>query len=359
VPNWVWNLAPDMKYRSEKGHVHDDAVAVWASKDPNVLAAFKHFGTTFGTHFQSMAQDFLEVNVSLGPTGELRYPAYDSDEWTFPDRGVFQFYSDRAGDDFRQWALSKFGGLTGVNQRWGMQLATSNEIRVPQNPDQFVSSKDYLNTQYGRDLIDWYNGSLVEHGHRLLMAVHESLKSTVPSVPLGMKIPGVHWQMQNTATPRIAEITAGLVQTTRNLAATPQARSDAYGYAGIMDMIAQSKPATGRDIILHFTAAEMGNDGQSCNDGTSMAEALVFWISEGATDRGITHKAENALGCVDAGGVCGRSWQHITNVFKSSTYSGFTFLRLSADNDNGCVPWNAADRQDYANFISAFKDRQP
>jgi Glycosyl hydrolase family 14 len=122
-----------------------------------------------------------------------------------------------------------------------------------------------------------------------------------------------------------------------------------------MDMIAQTKQATGREIILHFTAAEMGNDGQSCSNDTSMAEALVFWISEGATDRGIVHKAENALGCVDAGGGCGRSLQHITNLFRHSTYSGFTFLRLSADNDNGCVPWNADDRRDYASFISALK----
>lgn len=374
IPAWVFNLVPDMKYQSGKGNTHDDAVSVWATKEPVVLTALRNFMQNFGTHFNVISGDFSEVNVSLGPTGELRYPSYNANdippEWSYEtdshgnyetrSRGVFQFYSGRAGDDFRQWALNNFGGLPGVNQRWGFNLSSPSEIRVPQNHDDFITNHNYENMQYGRDVIDWYNGSLVDHGARMLATAHQALTATMPSVPLGMKIPGVHWQIQNTTTPRIAEITAGLVQTTKG--PVSEARKDAFGYEAIMDMVANAKANTGRDLILHFTAVEMDNDPPSCQppkNNTSMADALVFWTSNGATDRDITHKAENALGCVNGpDGACdNRNWELISNVFDFAPYGGLSFLRLSRLPDNfGCVPWSSEDQQNYANFIQAFQN---
>jgi hypothetical protein len=232
---------------------------------------------------------------------------------------------------------------------------------VPPNQDAFINNRTYEATTYGRDVIDWYNGSLVDHGARMLAIADQALATVMPSVPFGMKIPGVHWQMQNTPTPRIAEITAGLVQTTRDLRPVPQARKDAFGYEAIMNMIASTKKKMGRELVLHFTAVEMDNDPPSCPPptNTSMAQTLSFWISDGATDHDITHKAENALACVDShdGGCNGRSWQQIATVFDFAPYSGLTFLRLSrVPDERRCIPWNAEDRQDYASFIGAFKD---
>ena len=361
LPAWVFSLAPDMKFISEKGVTHEDAVSVWATQDPNVLAAFKGFVSAFANQFKTMALagDFLEINVSLGTSGELRYPSYDEPGCGFPTRGCFQYYSDRAGADFRNYALTNFGGLSGVNQRWGTNFASASDIRVPQNPDVFANNKDYQNTQYGRDLIDWYNSSLVAHGRRLLKASGDALTAAgIPSsVPLGMKIPGVHWQMENTPTPRLAETAAGVIQTSLDLNAEPVARKDAYGYKGILDMVAQAKNDTQREIVLHFTAAEKGDDQLNCPIGqnTSMAEALVFWISHGAADRGITHKVENANACVGhSNGPCdAHSWEHISNVFEFAPYSGLTFLRLTK---NGCDPWDT-DKNDFANFINTFKNR--
>jgi len=366
LPSWVFNLATDMKFVSEKGVTHEDAVSVWATQEPNVLAAFKGFVSAFANQFKPMALagDFLEINVSLGTSGELRYPSYDEVGCGFPTRGCFQYYSNRAGTDFKNYALNNFGGLSGVNQRWQTNLTSEDDIRVPQNPDAFANNRNYQNTQYGRDLIDWYNSSLVAHGQRLLKASGDALNAAgiPPSVPLGMKIPGVHWQMQNTPTPRLAEIAAGVVQTSLDLNAEPVARKDAYGYKGILDMIAQAKNDTQREIVLHFTAAEKGDDQQNCPIGqnTSMAEALVFWVSHGAADREITHKVENANACVGhSNGACdAHSWEHISNVFGFAPYSGLTFLRLTNKLANSaCDPWDT-DKSDYANFINTFKNRQ-
>jgi len=372
LPTWIWShftnaglSSHDLKYESETGKVQDDAIAPWVIENPTVLAQFSEFMDEFEQHFAPIAGDFIEINISLGPTGELRYPAYNSsDGWQYPDRGNFQAYSDFAQSNFRNWVLAEYGGLSGVSNRWDIPLGNPNEIRVPggQLPDNsgrraqsFVDNNDYKDMQYGKDFIDWYNESLVGHGKRLLLAAHNAFDGAMRSIPLGMKIPGLHWQMQCSEHPRIAEITAGLIQTSLNYNARHPA---AFGYKNIMDMIADVKISTNREIILHFTALEMDNDA-NCGVGTSLAEALVFWISQAAEDRGITHRGENALGCVndpeDPTSADNRSWDRIRNVFTYALYSGFTFLRLTnASGEFGCIPWNSVDKERYREFIKDY-----
>lgn len=367
VPAWLYSeflgiglSDRDLKYESETGRVQDDAVAPWATATPAVLDEFREFMRAFAAHYAPNAGDFAELNVSLGPTGELRYPAYNgADGWSYANRGNFQAYSDLAQSHFRSWALAKFGGLSGVNSRWGTNLKSPAEIRVPggQLPDgsglraeTFVRDNDYVDTQYGRDFVDWYNESLVDHGRRLLVAADQAFGGAFESVPLGMKIPGVHWQMMACADhPRIAEITAGLIQTTLNLNPDASARPDVHGYKHILDMVADVKAQTSRDVVLHFTAVEMDND-PACGEGNSMADALVFWISEGAQDRHIKHKGENALACVNQPGD-DRTWEMIRNVYSNAAYTGFTLLRLV---ETGCNPWGT-DKGTYASLITDYR----
>ena len=200
----------------------------------------------------------------------------------------------------------------------------------------------------------------LDHGRRLLLASAEAFGGAFASIPLSMKIPGVHWQMMSCAPhPRIAEITAGLVQTTLNLKPDPAAQADGYGYKRILNMLADVRNQTGRDVILHFTAAEMDND-PACGNGNSMAEALVFWISEAAQDRNIQHKSENALACVDKPGD-DRTWGSVRNAFTFAPYRGFTLLRLV---ERGCPgdpsgnPWGI-DKAPYTGFIKDYRDGGP
>lgn len=377
LPPWVWShfrsaglSANDLKYESETGNIQDDAIVPWASENPAVLAQFSEFVAEFEQHFAPLAGDFIEINLSLGPTGELRYPAYNgSDGWKYPDRGNFQAYSDLAQVNFRNWALAKYDGLSSVSNHWGIPLGSPDEIRAPggqlsdnsgRRAQSFVDDNDYRDMQYGRDFIDWYNESLVGHGKRMLLASDTALDGPMKSLPLGMKIPGIHWQMQCAQHPRLAEITAGLIQTSLN---TQARQPNAFGYRNVLEMVADVKQSTQREVILHFTALEMDNDA-NCGIGTSMAEALVFWISQAADDQGITHRGENALGCVnDPEGPSSpdnRSWERIGNAFTFATYSGFTFLRLTSETDkDGCVPWNSVDKERYKAFIQNHVSTQP
>jgi hypothetical protein len=366
LPSWLGSHFPgfgpdDLKYESETGTKLDDAIVPWATENPAVLDEFSELMQAFGQHFAPQAPHFVELNVSLGPTGELRYPAYNgSDGWSYPDRGNFQAYSPLARTRFRDWALASFGGLSGVSNRWGIPLASADEIRPPGGdlpPGQrraqgFVDRQDYKNHPYGRDFVDWYHQSLVGHGRRVLLAADGAFTGAFDSIPLGMKLPGVHWQLKCTPQPRVAEVTAGLVRTSLDLRPVDAARADAYGYRDVMEMLAEVKQTAGRDLVLHFTALEMDND-PGCV-GTSMAEALVFWISQGAADHGITHKGENALACVNGpeppGSPDNRNWGRIRNAFTHAPYRGFTMLRLV---EGGCNPWQT-DKNDYASFIDDF-----
>lgn len=351
LPGWLYAhfsglSADDLKYESETGRILDDAIAPWATEVPAVLDEFREFMDAFENEFAYIAGDIIELNISLGPTGELRYPSYNqNDNWAgTTDTGNFQAYSDSAVQNFRTWAMTNFGGLTGINTRWGLALTSQSQIRPPDDGSSrkaraFINGKDYEDMQYGRDFIDWYNDSLVEHGRRVLHAAHDAFNGPMAGVPIGMKIPGVHWQIKDCAwRPRIAEITAGLIQTSIN----HNRRPGAYGYANIMNMINEVKTNTGREVILHFTALEMENDG-NCSDDSSMAEALVFWISHGAQDRALTLRGENALA---AGIKTDSGWERIENAFRWAPYSGFTLLRINE--------WNNTAKDRYQDFILHF-----
>lgn len=134
--------------------------------------------------------------------------------------------------------LSLVEGLSGVSNRWGIPLASTDDIRPPgghlpdgsgQRAETLVKDNDHVDTQYGRDFVDRYNQPLVSYGKRLMLTAAAAFDGALAEVPLGMKIPGVHWQTMCTPTPRIAEITAGLVQTSLNLQPVGEGRSDAFG----------------------------------------------------------------------------------------------------------------------------------
>jgi hypothetical protein len=71
------SLRNDLKYESETGRIQDDAIAPWATATTAVLDEYREFMQAFSAHFAPVASSFVEINISLGPTGELRYPAYN------------------------------------------------------------------------------------------------------------------------------------------------------------------------------------------------------------------------------------------------------------------------------------------
>ena len=324
LPCWVWwkyagkrlggvtLTANDMKYRSERGNDYEGYIALWL--DALIADEYVDFMNDFENHFANYAETISELNISGGPSGELRYPSYNEhDQWVFPQRGYLQCYSAVAKQDFRNFVLQKYGTLANLNQAWSVALTSEDDILPPTGatgPDFFFANQArYLSGQYGKDFIGWYNSALIAHGKRMIGYGHQAFNGAMDAIPIGIKIPGVHWQMTNTDQPRTAEICAGLIN-------TDLARANDHGYSPLLAMVKESSAR------LHFTCLEMNNHQA---DSTSLAQDLVFWIAQGASKIDLHIGGENAL----PGGMDSRQfWDNIKNAILWGPYDALTILRI-------------------------------
>lgn len=342
VPFWVWNKissqipgsSPDVaKFKSEQGHVSSEYPQFWADK--YAVPLYKDFMTAFGQHFAGKAPSISEINISLGPAGEARYPSYNhhDDNVAYPTRGALQAYSDLARADFKDWAYKKYGSFDGINKAWGGHV---ENVEPPVDVNSFYKDEVHTKTQYGRDVIDWYSDTLIKHIHDVMGTAFSVYGPDSPykNANIGMKIPGVHWRIGENAgqhvnlSDRLAEVDAGMIRTSSN-----DWNSDELGrgYRPLLSGIKNLMSLPGGDrLTLHFTALEMP-DGQDSNmNARALPYSLAEWVGREAQYQGIPLKGENAL----AGTLQNPdSWNimssHLKLPMQSGYYQGLTLLRLS------------------------------
>lgn len=347
VPWWIWTdiaaanpgLSPDdLKFKSEQGNYSVESVSLWA--DHYILPQYQEFMEAFESHFANKVGSILEITIGMGPASELRYPSYNQHDvgTGFPTRGAFQAYGRLAVEDFRSWALNKYGSVSGVNSNWPtMSIDSITDINPPSDTNDFIWNSKHFNTQYGRDFVRWYHDSLVDHGRRVFDTAVASFDGAFATIELGFKMAGVHWTMSKSDSERrAAEVTAGLIPTDIDI------DSDDTGH-GYQDIIGLAASYTGgsHKTIFHFTALEKDDD---YNDGQSMAKSLVFWVANEARRQNVIIKGENAL----SGGVTSDSgWDNIENAFRYANYRGITILRI------GDVTWTSTG----LSRLDAFNDK--
>jgi beta-amylase len=372
MPPWLSDLVSeagrdpgDLRYLSETGRESSDHIPPWVGEEvPDLYDAMARYIEAFLAQYGSWqrANPFPEINVSLGPTGELRYPSYSAaDGWQFPHRGFFQCYSESARRSFLRWVRDPANGCS-----WA-EAFRDDEIRVPEGQlppgcgaraDAFVAQRLHLQPGYGRDFATWYHRSLVDHGKRIVQAairiIRKHYASTSPDFPVpmvGIKIPGIHWQWRCTGVPRFAELTAGLIPPETCAVPDP---SGATGYESFFDMVAETSAAEDWPIRVHFTALEMDDDAVDCswaNDAekTSMAFSLVNAVGRTAASRSVMLAGENALSFIAApdSPYDVRNWAYVRKAFDTGHFSGFTMLRL------GRGAWDA-DKGSLREFIERY-----
>jgi beta-amylase len=395
LPQWIWRSIKgsyredDLKYQSELGNYSEEYVSLWA--DDLVMPEYQEFMTAFvkfcnRNHLSGVID---EIIIGCGPAGELRYPSYNGHDWIYdrntasgfwekpdgegkillrgdrtnwPHRGAVQWYGTLPLQDFRAAMGRKYCyNLQKLKKAWGSygeQLNDFCDIEFPGSgtdhgypdakvfkADALFASGDYYRTQYGRDLIEWYQHSLLEHGKRMIRLAKRVLKGrNFSRIPIGVKIPGIHWQIGTLGggqpvAPRAAEIAAGMIHPGKNFASgfdlNAAAEANGHGYAGIIGIC----KAPGRKINLHFTCLEMG-DGEAGGMGEtpkqySLAKTLVGWVACEAARQGVVIKGENALSGglawtnEDFPGDWTDAWDHINEALERYPYSGITILRIS------------------------------
>ncbi len=308
VPFWVWNhLAakagssnPDYaKYKSEQGNVSSEYVSAWAT--PLALPRYRMLMEEFQRHYSGKRGNISEINVSLGPAGELRYPSYNSHDKGsgYPTRGALQCYSESAIKSFQDFAIAKYGDAAKVKTAWGGEFGEG--IGPPKDPGQFFAEGKHHNTQYGRDFIDWYHKSLTDHGKQVLgtaFDVFASEGAPFAGIDIGAKMPGIHWRVGNRngndvhLSDRLAELSAGLITTSR---ADWSSDAAGRGYRPILQMFKDAQPPGSKSrVVPHFTALEM-SDGHEGPAIQSMPYSLGVWVGQEAHRQGLPLKGENAL----------------------------------------------------------------
>ncbi|MCG8475165.1 MAG: family 14 glycosylhydrolase [Cytophagales bacterium] len=325
IPLWIWGELlhrvkgathiRDFQYISETGASCQEYVSLFS--DEYVMPYYERFMRAFADHFHFHADLIDEINISLGPAGELRYPSYNAHDWgAFPNRGTLQCYSELALKQFRNAMTEKYKTLPQIAGKWKMEIQNIEDIRFPEDTDDFFENKKYCDTVYGRDFTHWYHEMLAEHGSRILKLACKVFGGEYGSIPIGFKVPGIHWKISDPQTPRAAEITAGLIQSHRGL--------EAKNHHEYLDMLEKIVPASlKKRLILHFTCLEKFNNDQ---DGFSRAEDLVNWVADDAHYARLKVSGENAL----ADGIYNEyGWKQIHNALnREKAYAGITLLRM-------------------------------
>ncbi|MEH0156627.1 family 14 glycosylhydrolase [Limibacter armeniacum] len=325
IPLWVWGklmeypeikCISDLQYVSETGDASIEYVSLWA--DRFVMPYYRKFMEAFRDHYSEFADMTEEVNVSLGPAGELRYPSYNAHDWgDYPNRGTLQCYSRLAKESFRKWVVDYYQDIESVNKAWGTHIKDEEEIHLPADVDAFFTSKDYIHTVYGRNVIEWYNRSLVKHGRRVLQQALDVFgTSEYRETPIGFKIPGIHWNISDPEMPRSSEITAGLIASHENLSAKNHGE-----YKEFLGKIVT--PDIKDRLELHFTCLEKYNMDYK---GYSRAEDLVIWMAEAAYVLGVEVMGENAT---PHELLIKEGWEQVERALtREKSYKGLTVLRM-------------------------------
>ncbi|KAG5020987.1 hypothetical protein AAZX31_06G281900 [Glycine max] len=318
IPQWVLDIGEsnhDIFYTNRSGTRNKEYLTVGVDNEPifHGRTAIEIY-SDYMKSFRENMSDFLEsgliidIEVGLGPAGELRYPSYpQSQGWEFPGIGEFQCYDKYLKADFKA-AVARAG-----HPEWELPDDAGKYNDVPESTGFFKSNGTYV-TEKGKFFLTWYSNKLLNHGDQILDEANKAFLGC--KVKLAIKVSGIHWwyKVENHA----AELTAGYY----NL-------NDRDGYRPIARMLSR------HHAILNFTCLEM-RDSEQPSDAKSGPQELVQQVLSGGWREDIRVAGENALPRYDATAynqiILNARPQGVNNNGppKLSMF-GVTYLRLSDD----------------------------
>lgn len=316
LPQWVREVGkenPDIFFTNCKGKRNPECLTCGVDKEPVLrgrtgLEVYFDFMKSFRGEMNEFFDDgtITEIEVGLGPCGELRYPSYpETQGWVFPGIGEFQCYDKYLLEDLKETAEAQ------GHAHWGKPPSNAGSYNSkPQDTGFFKDGGDW-DSYYGRFFLKWYSQILIDHGDCVLSIANKVFQGS----KIAAKISGIHWWYKTAS--HAAELTCGYYNT-----------SYRDGYPCIAQMLRKHK------AVFNFTCVELLTSELSkyCPQAMADPEGLVRQVFKGACNAGVSLASENALSCYDR-----RGFNKILENAKPETDSdsrslvAFTYLRLGPE----------------------------
>ncbi|KAJ1295281.1 hypothetical protein BS78_01G211500 [Paspalum vaginatum] len=280
LPRWAveeMERDPDLCYTDQWGRrnyeyvsLGCDAMPVLKGRTP--VECYTDFMRAFRDHFaEYLGNTIVEIQVGMGPAGELRYPSYPESNgtWRFPGIGAFQ-----CNDRYMLSSLKAAAEAAGKPE-WGHGGPTDagEYNNWPEDTLFFRGDNGGWSSEYGDFFLSWYSQMLLEHGDRVLSGA-TSVFAAGP-VEVSVKVAGIHWHYGTRS--HAPELTAGYYNTRHR-----------DGYAPVARLLAR------HGAVLNFTCVEM-RDHEQPQEARCMPEALVRQVGAAARAAGVGLAGENAL----------------------------------------------------------------
>jgi len=330
LPPWVLQIGkqnPDIFYRDREGGVDEEYLSLGVDGLPlfhgrTALQIYADFFTSLANTFTNYLKKgtINQIQVGMGPAGELRYPSYQLNKWSYCGVGEFQCYDKYMLADLARAAAAA------SHPEWGSggpnNAGTYNSH--PESTGFFAANgHDNYASAYGRFFLSWYSSKLLNHSDGILGAAKSTFGS-YPSASLAAKVSGIHWWYNSAS--HAAELTAGYYNANGNNAYL-QIAQHIHKYGAHFD----------------FTALEMTN---SPNDCGSAPETLVQQTILAAKSAGVEYDGENALELCNGNCYAPGFQQIVKESTQYGAINGFTYLRLTPDLLNNQNNWNT-----FTNFV--------
>jgi len=318
IPQWVRDVGeanPDIFYTNRRKMRNIEYLTIGVDDQPlfQGRTAIQLYADYMKSFRENMAEFLdagviVDIEVGLGPAGEMRYPSYpQSQGWVYPGVGEFICYDKYLEADFKA-AATKAG-----HPEWELPDDAGEYNDTPEKTQFFVDNGTYQ-TEKGKFFLTWYSNKLIKHGDKILDEANKVFLGC--RVQLAIKISGIHWwyRVPNHA----AELTAGYY----NL-------DDRDGYRTIAHMLTRHRAS------MNFTCAEMRDNEQS-SEAKSAPEELVQQVLSAGWREGLNIACENALSRYDATAYNtilrnARPQGINKNGPPEHKLYGFTYLRVSSE----------------------------
>ncbi|RLN35861.1 beta-amylase-like [Panicum miliaceum] len=286
IPRWVREVGeadPDVFYTSPSGVRNQEYLTIGVDDKPlfHGRTAIQLYADFMRSFRENMA-DFLDsglivdIEVGLGPAGELRYPSYaETQGWVFPGIGQFQCYDKYLAADFKAAAAAA------GHPEWDLPRDAGEVNDTPEDTGFFAAEGGTYLTEQGKFFLTWYSSRLIAHGDRILDEANRAFQGC--KVKLAAKVSGIHWWYRHPS--HAAELAAGYY----NLGGRD-------GYRPIARVLARHDGA-----VLNFTCAEM-RDSEQPAEALSSPERLVRQALSAGWREGAEVACENALSRYDRSG---------------------------------------------------------